>query len=110
MPPSTQGTIIFPGFDGGGSGAGRRSTRRAGLLYVNANEMPWILTMVRPSKKAGTGPPPPASEPIYLQNCAACHGAERKGDPTQSVSAAGEISKKLTREAVQRHHQARARA
>ena len=28
IPPSTDGTIIFPGFDGGGEWGGRRSTRR----------------------------------------------------------------------------------
>src|SRR5690348_7835481 len=44
-PPSTQGTIIFPGFDGGGEWGGA-AVDPGGVLYVNANEMPWILQMV----------------------------------------------------------------
>ena len=40
-PPSTQGTILFPGMDGGGEWGGTAYDAKAGLLYVNANEMAW---------------------------------------------------------------------
>ena len=46
IPPSEQGTIIFPGFDGGAEWGGQAFDPATGLLYVNANEMAWILTMV----------------------------------------------------------------
>ena len=45
VPPSKEGTIIFPGFDGGAEWGGA-SFDPSGILYVNSNEMPWILTMV----------------------------------------------------------------
>src|SRR5690606_32728163 len=45
-PPSEEGTLIFPGFDGGGQWGGAAFDPESGWLYVNASEMPWILTMV----------------------------------------------------------------
>src|SRR5918994_3894634 len=36
-PPSLQGTILFPGMDGGGEWGGTAYDPNAGLLYVNAN-------------------------------------------------------------------------
>src|SRR5690606_12979336 len=45
IPPSKEGTIIFPGIDGGAEWGGPSFDPETGVLYVNANEMPWILTM-----------------------------------------------------------------
>lgn len=50
IPPSRQGTVIFPGFDGGAEWGGPAYDPGSGLLFVNANEMPWILTMVDAKK------------------------------------------------------------
>lgn len=49
--PSKAGTVIFPGFDGGAEWGGAAFDPSSGILYVNANEMPWILTMVNKEKK-----------------------------------------------------------
>ena len=38
-PPSLEGTVVFPGFDGGGEWGGAAFDPDSGLLYVNANEM-----------------------------------------------------------------------
>ena len=43
IPPSAQGTVIFPGFDGGAEWGGAAFDADSGFLYVNGNEMPWIL-------------------------------------------------------------------
>ncbi len=99
VPPSTEGTVIFPGFDGGGEWGGVAFDDRSGLLYVNANEMPWILTMVD-LKKAGTGPAA-AGRRTYDTNCAVCHGAERKGDALKVYPSIAEVSKKLSRAQVE---------
>ena len=81
-PPSKQGTVIFPGFDGGAEWGGPSYDPSTGILYVNASEMPWILTMVDLSKK-NTSPPQEknidAGKRIYTNTCMACHGADRKG-------------------------------
>ena len=73
-PPSTQGTLIFPGYDGGGEWGGAAAEPSSGLLYVNSNEMPWILTMVDTDAKALPG------AEVYRIHCAGCHGPERLGD------------------------------
>jgi quinoprotein glucose dehydrogenase len=45
-PPSKEGTVIFPGFDGGAEWGGPAYDPATGILYVNANEVPWVLKMV----------------------------------------------------------------
>jgi quinoprotein glucose dehydrogenase len=94
-PPSTEGTIIFPGFDGGGEWGGA-ATDPDGVLYVNANEMPWILKMV--PTQTGTGRASARGERVFVQICAACHGLERKGNPAQNVPSLVDISKKMSKE------------
>jgi quinoprotein glucose dehydrogenase len=76
IPPSKEGTIIFPGFDGGAEWGGPSFDPVSGLLYVNANEMPWILQMVdvRMNENAWAG------IQLYRTHCATCHGIERGGD------------------------------
>jgi quinoprotein glucose dehydrogenase len=74
-PPSTEGTLIFPGFDGGAEWGGAAFDPETGILYVNANEMPWILEMVE--IEPDDEEPVPAGQMIYALNCAACHGSDR---------------------------------
>jgi quinoprotein glucose dehydrogenase len=99
VPPSTQGTVIFPGFDGGGEWGGSAFDEGKGLLYVNGNEMPWILTMVE-LKKTGAGPAG-AGKRTYDRSCAVCHGADRKGDAMKVFPSIADVSKKLTRQEVE---------
>ncbi len=44
-PPSKEGTVIFPGFDGGGEWGGPAYDPTTSVLYVNASQMPWILNI-----------------------------------------------------------------
>jgi quinoprotein glucose dehydrogenase len=75
IPPSKEGTIIFPGFDGGAEWGGA-SYDPSGILYVNANEMPWILAMVDVRMKGDAW----VGISLYRTNCATCHGIDRGGD------------------------------
>jgi quinoprotein glucose dehydrogenase len=84
-PPSLQGTVIFPGFDGGGEWGGPAFDPETGLLYVNANEMAWILRLVvRPKTGAEA-----SSRQVYAANCASCHRADMKGTPPEFPSLVG---------------------
>lgn len=76
MPPSEQGNIMFPGFDGGAEWGGAGVDPTTGVLYVNANEMPWIYRVRKldPSQAA-------AGKNIFQIQCSRCHGAEREGVP-----------------------------
>lgn len=91
MPPSREGTIIFPGFDGGAEWGGAAADP-SGVLYVNANEVPWILSLI--DINGGTSP----GEQVYLQNCTGCHGAKREGNAAASIPSLVGLQSRLTRE------------
>jgi quinoprotein glucose dehydrogenase len=79
-PPSEEGTIILPGYDGGGEWGGPAVDPTTNLLYVNANEMAWVLTMVKNKpEKAGVKTNLEAGSILYKQYCMGCHGPDRKG-------------------------------
>ncbi len=97
MPPSMEGTIIFPGFDGGGEWGGAAADPN-GILYINANEMPWILTMVK-TKNAGEDSVS-NGEAIYTQICAVCHGVDRMGNTAQKVPSLVDLGNKMKKEEI----------
>jgi quinoprotein glucose dehydrogenase len=82
VPGSLEGTVIFPGFDGGGEWGGPAFDPSTHLLYVNANEMAWILRML-PQKPSGGVT---SGKSIYLRECAACHKANMQGAPPEFPS------------------------
>lgn len=96
VPPSTPGTIIFPGFDGGGEWGGAAWDPETEWLYVNANEMPWILTMVESSKDELT-PGVSIGQLLYTRLCATCHGIDRKGDPQKTFPPIENIGEKMNK-------------
>jgi quinoprotein glucose dehydrogenase len=85
IPGSTQGTIIFPGFDGGAEWGGGAFDPTTGLLYVNANEMAWVLRLVPQKPRTGEA----NGRDIFLRNCSACHRADRTGAPPEFPSLIG---------------------
>jgi quinoprotein glucose dehydrogenase len=88
-PPSVEGTIIFPGFDGGAEWGGQAFDPATGLFYVNANEMAWVLRIVpRPGGNAD-------GKQLYLQNCAGCHRPDLSGTPPEFPALTG-IGQKLS--------------
>jgi quinoprotein glucose dehydrogenase len=86
-PPSLEGTIIFPGVDGGGEWGGAAFDPDTALLYVNSNEMPWIMRLI-----------PNNDQSLYNSKCATCHKEDRTGSP-QAPSLVG-IGDRHSREAI----------
>ncbi|MDX2268751.1 MAG: PQQ-binding-like beta-propeller repeat protein [Bryobacter sp.] len=78
-PPSLRGTIVFPGFSGGAEWGGQAFDPETRLLYVNANEMPWILRLVPPRTTARMA----QASRLYQSRCAACHRDDMKGAPPE---------------------------
>jgi len=79
-PPSKQGTVVFPGFDGGAEWGGPAFDPATGILYVNANEMAWVLTMVDLKNKLLKNENYlDAGKRLYAKNCMSCHGTDRQG-------------------------------
>jgi quinoprotein glucose dehydrogenase len=95
VPGSTQGTIIFPGYDGGAEWGGSAYDPETGLLYVNANEMAWILRMIEqhPATAEVSG------KSLYQTNCAACHKSDMTGGPPEFPSLKG-LSKKFSNQEI----------
>jgi quinoprotein glucose dehydrogenase len=87
-PPNLQGTIIFPGVDGGGEWGGPAFDPQTGLLYVNSNEMPWMHKLV-----------PRNDRSAYGSNCASCHADDLKGSANGPTLA--DIGTRRTREQLQ---------
>lgn len=84
IPPSTEGTILFPGFDGGGEWGGA-AVAPDGIMYVNASEMPWILQMVPAADPAKESTPVAKGRALYQRNCMLCHGKDGKGAALNTV-------------------------
>lgn len=86
-PPSLNGTIVFPGFDGGAEWGGSAFDPDTALFYVNSNEMPWIVKLI-----------PNNDTSLYNSKCATCHREDRKGSP-QAPSLIG-IGDRRTRDEI----------
>ena len=95
VPPSEQGTIIFPGFDGGAEWGGSAYDAETRLLYVNGNEMAWILEMIEipPIGEGGV-----RGARVYAQHCTVCHGLDMKGDPQGQFPRIDDVRGRLERE------------
>ena len=91
-PPSRQGTIIFPGFDGGGEWGGAAVDRNSAVLYVNASDVPWIAAMRETdvaalrTRSAGATM---SGATVYAATCAGCHRPDRRGDGDRVPSLLG---------------------
>jgi quinoprotein glucose dehydrogenase len=85
--PSFEGTIIFPGVDGGAEWGGAAFDPESALLYVNANEMPWIVRLIENNDTS-----------LYEAKCAACHRSDRKGSP--AAPSLIDVSSRKSREQI----------
>lgn len=75
-PPSLEPMAIFPGLDGAAEWGGTAADPEEGIIYVNSNEMPWIIQME--AYKDETSHLPLGAQ-TYQQYCAICHQKDKKG-------------------------------
>ena len=78
-PPSREGSIVLPGFDGGGEWGGAAVDPETATLYVNGSDVPWIAAMRESVRLPPRGRAPRAAPVVYAASCAACHGSDRRG-------------------------------
>ena len=97
-PPSLEGTVIFPGLDGGGEYGGAAWDPTTGILYINSNEQAYILKL-RAQVKTTNGSEASAGE-IYSTSCAGCHGLDRKGNPPAFPALLG-VTKRMTSQQIE---------
>ncbi len=96
-PPSLEGTVLFPGFDGGGQWGGAAFDPESGRLYVNSSEMAWVLRVVERETPAG----PFTARQLYRWNCSGCHRQDRSGSPPEFPSLVG-LEQRRPEETVRR--------
>ncbi|MFK8020869.1 MAG: PQQ-binding-like beta-propeller repeat protein [Pseudomonadales bacterium] len=82
-PPSFEGTIMYPGIDGGAEWGGMAFDPSIKHLFINSNEVPYVLQMVELKGD------PNSPEFAYLMMCAGCHGVDRQGDSVSVPSLVG---------------------
>jgi quinoprotein glucose dehydrogenase len=75
MVPSTKGMVLYPGMDGGAEWGGAAYDEMGQRLYINSNEVPYLLQLAAVPKDIGLGP-----QLGYLALCSGCHGADMRGD------------------------------
>lgn len=89
-PPSEKGTLILPGFDGGGEWGGAAAHPKKGIIYINSNEMPWIQQMKPVVKKNYAHP----GEQVYQKTCSVCHQKDLTGNPASGYPNLTDLYKK----------------
>ena len=96
-PPSLEGTLILPGFDGGGEWGGAAFDQESGLLYINSNDVPNIIKL-NPTRKVSSVSP---GNSIYLQNCAVCHRDDLSGQPAAGYPSLQQLQNRKSAKEIQ---------
>lgn len=97
-PLSTQGTVIFPGLDGGAEWGGA-AVDPEGIIYINSSEMPWHISLGASASEeelAGLT----EGQRLYTQYCTQCHGEDRQGNPASGFPSLVNIGSQKTREHI----------
>ncbi|MEO5592900.1 MAG: PQQ-binding-like beta-propeller repeat protein [Chitinophagaceae bacterium] len=96
-PPSLTGTVLS-GYSGGAEWGGNAIDPDA-ILYQNANHAPWILKMISREDQLKEIAKSKDGKGLYMVNCSACHGADRKGNGKE-IPALLQLDKRLNGEMV----------
>lgn len=75
IPIDTTGVILYPGADGGAEWGGAALDPTTGTMYVNSNEMAWVVKM----KAVGGDDSMSLGESLTQIHCARCHGGQLQG-------------------------------
>ncbi len=96
-PLSKEGSIVFPGLDGGAEWGGA-AVDPNGIMYLNSNEMGWLISLNEPKPVSKDMVSP--GHQVYAMHCSSCHGAERKGNVASGIPSLVNLNNRLQREPV----------
>jgi quinoprotein glucose dehydrogenase len=94
QPFGQEPVLIIPGLDGGAEWGGAAADEN-GILYVNANEVPYIAQLSEIPKVAGQRLT--HGQRLYMLYCIACHGPEKLGNPGGGVPSLLDLGARLPR-------------
>lgn len=97
-PLSAQGTIVFPGLDGGAEWGGAAADPD-GILYVNSNQMAWHIS-IGPAISEEELQKMSLGKRLYTTNCTTCHGADLEGSPASGFPSLVDIESRRSRQYV----------
>lgn len=97
-PLNIEGSIVFPGLDGGAEWGGAAADPD-GILYVNSNEMAWLLAL-GPTEMEEKSSEISSGQALYVNNCSHCHGGNRKGSPAGGFPSLVDIGNRSNRKEV----------
>jgi quinoprotein glucose dehydrogenase len=91
-PPSIQGTLQSPGWNGGNEWGGPSYDPTTGIMYINGNESPWVVRMTDVNKPdtstANVRTNLQVGKALFDAQCSGCHGLDRRGGETNKALAA----------------------
>lgn len=96
-PLTRKGTIIYPGLDGGAEWGGA-AVDPDGVMYINSNEMGWLIALNerKPSVENIVSP----GQQVYAMHCSVCHGPERKGNASSGYPSLVDVNNRFERNHV----------
>lgn len=97
-PPSESPVFLLPGYDGAAEWGGAGVDPHKGILYVNSNEMPWILQMKKNDDEANNQLP--LGHRTYRQYCALCHQENKEGKAVSGFPSLLDLKSKYEAEEV----------
>ena len=97
-PLSAEGTLVYPGLDGGAEWGGAAADPD-GILYVNSSEMAWNIGL-GPSASEEELKSLSEGQRLYTLNCIACHGPDLEGNSASGFPSLVDISKTREKEHI----------
>lgn len=97
IPLTSEMTIFFPGTDGGAQWGGS-AVDPEGIIYIPAKQNPCFSSLVM--KEQSTGKASVTGAQLYSLRCAACHGADRRGNHDGSYPSLLSLEARLSTDAV----------
>ena len=80
LPVSQRKVTAYYGVHGGAEWTGACSDPTRGRLYVTANEIPWLMSLVNVDEpRRDPRQPPTRGQVVYTGTCEPCHGKDRFG-------------------------------